>query len=96
MNLKDKAYLKKFHVKESSILIGLENFGATEFFIMGWLGWYSLYQTKNDQISTQGISIRIGRFPVQTPLDVLAGLLAQPRYEAPGDLQVEIVGKRSD
>ena len=38
MNLKGKAFLEKFCVKESSILISLENFGATEFPIMGWLG----------------------------------------------------------
>ena len=36
-----KAFLEKFPVKDSSILIGLENFGATEFLIIGWLGWYS-------------------------------------------------------
>ena len=29
MNLKDKAFLEKLRIKESSILIGLENFGAT-------------------------------------------------------------------
>ena len=85
MNLKDKAFLGKFPVKESSILIGLENFGATEFLIMGWLGWY---QSKNEQISTQGISIRIGRFLVQTPLDAWPGLRTQP--------QVKIVRKCSD
>ena len=39
--INDKAFLEKFRVKESSILIGLENFGATEFLIIGWLGWYS-------------------------------------------------------
>ena len=36
MTLKDKAFLDKFRVEESSIQIGLENFGATEFPIMGW------------------------------------------------------------
>ena len=44
----------------------------------------------------QGISIRIRRFPVQTPLGARPVLGAQPHYEAPGDLQVEIVRKRSD
>ena len=39
--INDKAFPEKFRVKESSILIGLENFGATESLIMGWLGWYS-------------------------------------------------------
>ena len=29
MNLKDKAFLEKFCLKESSILIGLKDFGAT-------------------------------------------------------------------
>ena len=33
----------------------------------------------------------IGRILVQTPLDVLLGLVTQLRYEAPGDLQVEQV-----
>ena len=37
--INDKAFLEKFHVKESSILIGLENFGATESLIMGWLDY---------------------------------------------------------
>ena len=32
-----------------------------------------------------GVVIRIGRFPVETPLGVCPG------YEAPGDLQLEIV-----
>ena len=52
MNLKDKTFLENFRVKEPSILIGLENFGATDFPIMGWMGWRSPHQTKNDQIST--------------------------------------------
>ena len=39
-------------MKESTILIGLENFGCTVFSIMGGLGWYSPHQSKNDQIST--------------------------------------------
>ena len=51
MNLKDKAFLEKFRVKESSILIGLENFEVTVP-IIGWLGWYSPHQLTNDQIST--------------------------------------------
>ena len=34
MNSKDKAFLQKYFVKESSIVISLENFGATEFSIM--------------------------------------------------------------
>ena len=39
----------------------------------------------------KGVVIRIGRFPVQTLLGVLLGLVTQPRYEDPGDLWVEIV-----
>ena len=35
--------------------------------------------------------IRIGRFPVQTPLGAWLGLGTQPCYEDPGDLPVEIV-----
>ena len=52
MNSKDKAFLKKFRVKESSNLIAQENFGATEFPVMGELGRYSPHQSKNDQIFT--------------------------------------------
>ena len=37
------------------------------------------------------VAIRIGRFPVQTLLGAWPGLDIQPRYEAPGDLPVEIV-----
>ena len=39
----------------------------------------------------QGVVIRIGRFPVQTPLGVWLGLGTQPIFEAPGDLQLETV-----
>ena len=38
-----------------------------------------------------GIVIRIGRFPVQTPLDAQSGLGIQPCYKAARDLLVEIV-----
>ena len=88
--------MEKYPVKGSSILIGLENFGATEFPIMDWLGWYFPHQSKNDQISTQDISIRIGSFPVQTPLDAWPSLGTESCYKGPGELQVEIVRKRSD
>ena len=37
-----------------------------------------------------------GRFLVQNPLGTRPGLGTQPRYEAPSDLQVEHVQKRSD
>ena len=40
MNSKNKSFLEKFHVKESGNLIGLDNFGAIEFLIMGGLRWY--------------------------------------------------------
>ena len=92
MNLKDKAFLEKFSVKESSI----RNFGATEFLIMGWLVWYSAHQSKNDQISFQGISTRIGRFADLTPLDAWPSLAIQSRYQDPGELQAKIVRKHSD
>ena len=52
MNLKDKAFLENFRVKEPSILIDFENFAGTEFPIMGWMGWYSPHQPKNEQTFT--------------------------------------------
>ena len=39
MYSRDKAFLGEICVKESSILIGLGNFGTREFFIKGGLGW---------------------------------------------------------
>ena len=39
----------------------------------------------------EGITIRIGKFLVQTPLVTVPGLGTQPRYEAPGSLWVDIV-----
>ena len=41
----------KFCVKESSNLIGLENFGAAGFFIRAGLGLWSPCQSESDQIS---------------------------------------------
>ena len=41
-----------------------------------------------------GIRIRIWWFPVQTPLGACLGLRTEPCYDAPGDLQVEIVRKQ--
>ena len=38
-----------------------------------------------------GVVIRIGRFPVQTPLGAQPGLGTQPHYKAARDLLVEIV-----
>ena len=38
----------------------------------------------------QGVVIRIGRFPVQTPLGTQPGLGTQPRCEAPGYIRVKI------
>ena len=72
------------------MLIDSENFGTTKFPIMGWLGWFSPHQSKTNQISTKGISIRIGNFPVQTPIDACPSLVTQHRYETPSELQVEI------
>ena len=42
MTSKDKVFPEKFHVKESSILISLENFGAAGFSITGGLVLKSL------------------------------------------------------
>ena len=70
--------------------IGSENFGTTEFPIMSLFGWFSPHQSKSHQISTQGISTRIGNFPVQTPIEACPGLVTQHRYETPSELQVEI------
>ena len=39
----------------------------------------------------QAVAIRIGRFPVQNLLGTRLGLRTQPRYEAPGDLRVELL-----
>ena len=39
------------------------------------------------------IEIRIGRFPVQTPLGAWLGLGTQLRYKVPGNLWVKIVEK---
>ena len=57
MNSKDKPFQEKFSLKESSILIGLEHFGATEFSIMDDLGCNSPNQSKSDQISTHQIPL---------------------------------------
>ena len=48
MNLKDKAFLKKFSLKQSSILICLENVGP-QFPIIGVL---FPFQSSNDQTTT--------------------------------------------
>ena len=37
------------------------------------------------------VVVRIGRFPVQTPLNARPGLGTQPRHKAPGNLRVESV-----
>ena len=41
--------------------------------------------------NTFGESGSNSQFLVQTPLGTQSGLMTQPHYEAPGDLQVEIV-----
>ena len=51
MNAKDKAFLKNFLAKESSNLIGFENFVAVGFHY-GQVGVVLPYQSKRDQIST--------------------------------------------
>ena len=50
-----------------------------------WKNWGEF--GKSDLVG-YGIAIRIGRFPVQTPLGTQPGLEAQSHYEVPGDLQV--------
>ena len=57
MNSKDKTFLGKFCVKESSILTGLEDFETSEFSIKFGLWWSSPpppfpHQSKNDDIFT--------------------------------------------
>ena len=47
-------------------------------------------------VESESIAIRFGRFsvrwfPVETLLATWPGLETQPRYDAPGDLRVEIV-----
>ena len=51
MNSKDKTFLEKFCVKESSNMTGLENFEAVGFLIIAGLRWYSPHQSKSDHIS---------------------------------------------
>ena len=36
------------------------------------------------------VAIRIGKFPIQTPLDARPGLGTQPHYEAPGGIKVQL------
>ena len=51
MNSKDKTFLEKFCVKESSNMTGLENFEAVGFLIIAGLRWCSPHQSKSDHIS---------------------------------------------
>ena len=46
----------------------------------------------NYRIETFGI----GSFPVRNPLGARPDLGTQPRYEAPGDLRMKHIQKRSD
>ena len=96
MNLKDKAFLEKFCVKESSILIGRENFGATQFPIMGQLRWYSPHQSKMTNYPPKAFQLESEVSWIKTPLEAWPGLRTQLRYKAPGDLQVEIVKEPND
>ena len=45
----------------------------------------------NCGIVSSGVTIRIGRFPVQNSLGALPGLWTQPSYESTRDLWLEIV-----
>ena len=72
MNSEDKAFLEKFCAEESSNLIGPENFGATGFFMIAWLGWYSPQKSKIDQISTHQSSPSVFYIlPMKTLLPLL-------------------------
>ena len=52
------------------------------------IGKMLLHTGKN--IMGLGISIKIGRFPVQSLLGAWLGIGIQPCYKAPGDLRVKI------
>ena len=39
---------------------------------------------------SQGTTLRIGRFPVQTPRSVLRGFATQPRYDGSSNLQAKL------
>ena len=63
--INDKAFLEKFRVKKSSILIGLENFGTIESLIMGWLGCTLIkqkmtkYPPKAFQLESEGSQFKL-------------------------------------
>ena len=52
------------------------------------IGKMLLHTGKN--IMGLGITIKIGRFPVQSLLNAWLGIGIQPCYKAPGDLRVKI------
>ena len=52
--------------------------------------WYSRQLGESGLVGSY-VVIRIGRFPVQTPLGTRPGLGTQLCGEAPGDLWIEIV-----
>ena len=47
--------------------------------------------TNKQNFGESGLVTRIGRFLIQTPLDIWPGLGTQPRYKVLGDLLVENV-----
>ena len=51
---------------------------------------FTKFMCQEFDIFVSEVTIRIGSFPVQTPLGARLGLGTQPPYEAPGDFQVEI------
>ena len=56
---------------------------------------FAILILSNDCISMiKTFTVRIGKFSVQFPLSAWPGLGTQPRYEAHGDLAVEIVKTR--
>ena len=65
MNSNDKAFLEKFWVEGSSILVGLENFGATVFSIMERLGGIPLSIKKRPNLHPSVPSTKFFILPIK-------------------------------
>ena len=48
-------------------------------------------ESKLETLISKGVTIKTGRFPVQTLLDVRPSLGTQPHYKTPSKLRVELV-----
>ena len=93
MNSKDKAFLNKFCVKESSILFVLENFGATGFSTMGGLGWYSPINEKMTKFPPIRVpSTKFFHFPIKPlpPTNVTTGIFRIYFFQGLSFLHLEI------